>query len=106
MTEDGDSKDDTKNIDNKYIVSNLARAHFFFERDTFVKHERNELYGWLDFVSNIGGLLGLTMGVSLLSLVEALYFLGFKWLCQGRKKRQTDVEEWLKLILSWIFRIT
>lgn len=36
--------------------------------------KRNELFGWTDFIANCGGVLGLCMGVSLLSLVELLYY--------------------------------
>ena len=39
-----------------------------------MRNERDELYGMLDIISNIGGLLGLCMGFSMLSAVEALYF--------------------------------
>lgn len=37
--------------------------------------KRSELYGPTDFLANCGGLLGLFMGVSLLSIVEIVYYL-------------------------------
>ena len=43
-----------------------------------MRHERDELYSLVDIISNIGGLLGLCMGFSMLSAVEILYFLGLK----------------------------
>jgi hypothetical protein len=39
-----------------------------------MRNERDELYGFVAIVSNIGGLLGLCMGFSMLSAVELLYF--------------------------------
>ena len=39
-----------------------------------MRNERDELYGTVEIISNIGGLLGLCMGFSMLSAVELLYF--------------------------------
>lgn len=46
----------------------------FFRDSQFITSKRSELYGQTDFLANCGGLLGLFMGVSILSLVEVLYF--------------------------------
>ena len=40
-----------------------------------MRNERDELYGKLDIISNIGGLLGLCMGFSMLSAVEIFFFV-------------------------------
>ena len=40
-----------------------------------MRNERDELYGAVDIISNIGGLLGLCMGFSMLSAVELVYFV-------------------------------
>ena len=45
-----------------------------------MRNERDELYGALDIISNIGGLLGLCMGFSMLSAVEIVYFT-LQFLC-------------------------
>ena len=37
------------------------------------------LYGVTDFISNIGGLLGLCMGFSLLTAIEVLYWFLVRW---------------------------
>lgn len=47
----------------------------------FLASERNELYGYVDFFSNTGGLLGLFIGVSVTSLIEILYFLTLRLGC-------------------------
>ena len=48
--------------------------HIYFNKLHFMRHERAELYGIVDFFSNVGGLLGLCMGFSVLSLLEFVYF--------------------------------
>ncbi|KAJ2943106.1 hypothetical protein O0L34_g18796 [Tuta absoluta] len=52
-----------------------AYLEVFFKDAHFDRWRRLELYGWADILSDCGGLLGLFMGVSVLSLVEILYFL-------------------------------
>ncbi|KAL1401557.1 hypothetical protein pipiens_006516 [Culex pipiens pipiens] len=51
-----------------------VRFSLYFKDSQYISITRNEMYGLTDFVANCGGLLGLFMGVSLLSLVELLYF--------------------------------
>lgn len=52
----------------------LARVVIFFRDSQFITSKRSELYGPTDFLANCGGLLGLFMGVSILSLAEIVYF--------------------------------
>ncbi len=61
-------------FDEDYVQSNLALVNMFFEEDNFVQVKRTELYGILALFSNIGGLLGLCMGVSAISFIEVIYF--------------------------------
>jgi len=61
-----------------YVVDNLLVLHIYFRHLHFMRNERDELYGFVAIVSNIGGLLGLCMGFSMLSGVELLYFAA-KW---------------------------
>ncbi|XP_063706288.1 pickpocket protein 28-like [Culicoides brevitarsis] len=53
----------------------MTKLYVTFKDSEFFALKRSELYGLTDFVANCGGLLGLFMGVSLLSLVEIIYFL-------------------------------
>ena len=83
--------------EDSYVASNMAVLHIYFRLNLssvlvciivhvcilfrhlhFMRHERDELYSMVDIISNIGGLLGLCMGFSMLSAVEILYFLGLK----------------------------
>lgn len=51
-----------------------SRLSIFFKEAQFLTSKRSELYGTTDFLANCGGLLGLFMGVSTLSIVEIIYF--------------------------------
>ena len=66
------------NYSSERIKSDIAVVNVFFERDNFVQVKRTELYGILALFSNIGGLLGLCMGVSAISFVELIYFFTVK----------------------------
>lgn len=65
-----------KNNTKKYF----GVASFYFGDDEFVAYKRFETYGRVGLLSNIGGLLGLFMGISLLSVVETIFFLTFRFL--------------------------
>lgn len=49
-------------------------ASFYFGSDEFVAYKRFESYGTVGLLSNIGGLLGLYLGLSALSVIETIYF--------------------------------
>ncbi|XP_050514292.1 pickpocket protein 28-like isoform X1 [Diabrotica virgifera virgifera] len=62
----------------EYAWSQLV---IYFKKVNFIPHVRSELYGHLDFLSNVGGLLGLFIGFSLLSLFEIIYFMTIRIFC-------------------------
>lgn len=66
----------------------LARVVIFFRDSEFITSKRSELYGQTDFLANCGGLLGLFMGVSILSLVEVLYFFTLRVWYRLKKYRE------------------
>ncbi len=61
-------------MEDSYVSRNLAVLHVYYSKLHFMRHERGELYGMVDFFSNIGGLLGLCLGVSALSGIELIFF--------------------------------
>ncbi|XP_055528659.1 pickpocket protein 28-like [Wyeomyia smithii] len=63
---------------NEYPGIQLARLKIYFKEAQFITSKRSELYGVTDFLANCGGLLGLFMGVSLLSLAEIIYFCSIR----------------------------
>lgn len=68
------------------IARYLSKITIIFKNDDFIYSKRMELYTFTDFVANFGGILGLFLGVSILSLVEIIYFVIF------RKPKVSEVE--------------
>ncbi|XP_053686080.1 pickpocket protein 28-like [Sabethes cyaneus] len=56
----------------------LSHLQVFLKDSQFIPIRRNELFGLTDFLANCGGLLGLFMGVSILSFVEIFYYCVIK----------------------------
>lgn len=54
----------------------------FFKEKQFIASHRSELYGTTDFLANCGGLIGLFMGMSILSIVEMLYYCTLRLACK------------------------
>ncbi|KAF7280748.1 pickpocket protein 28-like [Rhynchophorus ferrugineus] len=63
----------------------MTRINIFFKEQQFITSERNELYGETDFLANCGGILGLFTGFSFLSIVEIVYFLSLRLMCNVKK---------------------
>ncbi|XP_055840717.1 pickpocket protein 28-like [Episyrphus balteatus] len=64
-----------------------------FEEDVLNGLIRTELYSTTDFIANCGGLLGLFMGVSILSLVELVYFFTVRLWLNLKARRQIKARE-------------
>jgi acid-sensing ion channel, other len=52
----------------------------YFADDEFIVLKRSATFGTVTFLSNIGGLLGLFLGVSVLSAVEVFYFFVIRFI--------------------------
>ncbi|KAL3273907.1 hypothetical protein HHI36_015334 [Cryptolaemus montrouzieri] len=63
----------------------MTKLNIFFKEQQFLTSERNERYGHTDFLANCGGLLGLFTGFSFLSIVEIIYFLSLRLICNIKK---------------------
>ena len=53
----------------------LSSINVYFKDDQFIALKRHELYGWVDFIANSGGLVGLFMGFSFVSIIEIVYYI-------------------------------
>ena len=73
-----------------YVANNLAGIHIYFKHLHFIRNERRQLFGTLDFFSNIGGLLGLCLGLSAISILEFLYFFTMRLFFNKRLNRKED----------------
>lgn len=65
-----------------------SRVLITFKDDQFLASRRAEMYSDVDFIANCGGILGLFMGFSILSIVEMVYFSTLRIGCSLRKRRQ------------------
>lgn len=70
-------------VDNgaEFVTNNIAVVHIFFVDNAFRSYTKGELIGFTDFLSGCGGLLGLFMGFSVISLIEIIYFLSLRPFC-------------------------
>lgn len=58
-----------------FLLSNWLNMCIFFKSDSFQPFKKILSYTFFDFLSNVGGLMGLFAGMSILSLVEIFYHL-------------------------------
>ena len=75
-------------IFNKYSSAQHIRLSIIFNDNEFITSIRSELYGQTEFFANCGGLLGLFMGFSFLSLIEIIYYLTIRLACNLNLRRQ------------------
>lgn len=69
-------------IFNVIICSELiSQLSVIFREREFISSTRTELYSQTDFIANCGGLLSLFTGVSLLSIVEIVYYCTLRLGC-------------------------
>lgn len=67
--------------DSFFNTTNFSKIEMYFKKPHFVSMRRSELFGMTDFLANIGGLLGVFLGFSFLSLIEILYFITLRVGC-------------------------
>uniref|UniRef100_A0A2A4JK97 Pickpocket n=1 Tax=Heliothis virescens TaxID=7102 RepID=A0A2A4JK97_HELVI len=67
-----------------------SELKIFYKSPQFISMRRSELFGVTDFLANCGGLLGLFLGFSFLSLVEIIYFFTLRLCCAFRKDRTQE----------------
>ena len=69
----------------RYIEDNVVKINIYI-RDPYVREiKRDVKISTTTFLSNIGGLLGLCQGFSIISLIEILYFI-ILWICKKVEK--------------------
>ncbi|XP_055610822.1 pickpocket protein 28-like [Uranotaenia lowii] len=73
-----------------YARHNVALVYIFFKDTYFRSFSKGELFGFTDFLSNIGGLLGLFLGFSIISVAEVLYFLTLRPYFAKRRERKSQ----------------
>ncbi|KAF2901091.1 hypothetical protein ILUMI_05094 [Ignelater luminosus] len=71
-------------LDIDFTSIHFSLLTVYYKEMQFLTSERNELYGYVDFFSSTGGLLGLFIGFSATSVIEILYFLTLRLRCNIR----------------------
>ena len=56
----------------------MAAVTFFFDSPTAFVYERKARLTWVDFISQVGGLFGLCMGFSFISVIEIAYWASIR----------------------------
>uniref|UniRef100_A0A6E8W5Z6 Uncharacterized protein n=1 Tax=Anopheles coluzzii TaxID=1518534 RepID=A0A6E8W5Z6_ANOCL len=77
----------------------LSYLSIYFKVSRFIPIKRSELFGISDFLANCGGVLGLFMGVSILSIVELVYYCTLKPLI-ARTRSGIDRAETARVVKS------
>ena len=73
------------------VQDNLAVVHIYLKHLHFLRRERGQLYGVIDFFSNIGGLLGLCLGFSAVSAIEFFYFFTIRMFYNNSMNRKEQL---------------
>lgn len=85
-TEDDDSDKDGENESDTYIFSPIF-LWVQFGKPEFLAMRMSAQFSLTDFISQCGGLLGLFMGVSILSIVEVIYYFTIKLMYRVKEKK-------------------
>ena len=80
------------NSDYKYNAyeKDIAVAHFYFSDSTLVQYQRSLKYSYLDLFAQVGGLLGLFIGISLCSIIEIVYWFVYKLVTYATCKKRNE----------------
>ncbi|XP_017077679.1 pickpocket protein 28 [Drosophila eugracilis] len=64
-----------ESMNKSYLSENIAVINVYFRESVYYGNTKNAYVGLTEFLSNVGGVMGLFMGFSVISLAEILYFL-------------------------------
>lgn len=72
--------DGYRNVNDTEIAKNFIQANFYFEtmQSTFI--DETQLITTLDLITYFGGIIGLFLGMSFVSVIEIIYYLLFKFI--------------------------
>ncbi|XP_017064505.1 pickpocket protein 28 [Drosophila eugracilis] len=81
-------------------ASEISILHFYYMTNIFRSTTKSEMFGFTEFLSNTGGLLGLFMGFSIFSVIEIFFYITVRPYCasrtlQQRHKRRLEQLRWL-----------
>lgn len=71
----------------------MVLVRIFFKENQFIASKRSELFGLTDFLANVGGLLGLFLGISAIAVAELVYFVIIRFNINLYKRYYAVTEE-------------
>ncbi|ALC40508.1 CG33289 [Drosophila busckii] len=83
-------------LNKSYLLENVAVMNLYYRESAYYGTMKNVYFGLTEFLSNIGGVMGLFMGFSVISLAEVFYFLMLKPISElllwqrGRQQLRND----------------
>uniref|UniRef100_A0A0N4ZVE7 Acid-sensing ion channel 1 n=1 Tax=Parastrongyloides trichosuri TaxID=131310 RepID=A0A0N4ZVE7_PARTI len=73
---------------NYYILKNIVAINIFFREIGYTEYSQKQSTTFVEILSNIGGNMGLFLGMSVLSLIEVvIFFCKIMWLTISKKRR-------------------
>ncbi|XP_055319315.1 pickpocket protein 28-like [Sitodiplosis mosellana] len=72
------------------LSNQKARLAIFFHDQQVETIKRIEVYTYSDFLAVCGGLMGLFLGMSVLSLIELIYYGTLRWYWAARREREQN----------------
>ncbi|XP_001986438.2 pickpocket protein 28 [Drosophila grimshawi] len=66
------------NMNKTYLLDNIAVMNLYYRESAYYGTMTNVYIGFTEFLSNIGGVMGLFLGFSVISIAELIYFLILK----------------------------
>ena len=78
-------------IDKKYdaFEKDIAMVQIFYKKSTVLEMGSKPKMTWIDYFSTVGGLLGLVLGMGIISFVELI------WLCLRILAKQNNMTDWI-----------
>jgi hypothetical protein len=67
----------------------IAIVQFYYKKSTIIQLGTQITMSWIDYFSAVGGLLGLVLGMGIVSVVEIL------WLCLRIVAKKLELTNWI-----------
>jgi hypothetical protein len=70
--------------------TDIALVQIFFSKSTVFQMGSQPRQTWIDYFSNVGGLLGLVLGMGIVSFIELI------WLCLRVGAKELNLTRWIR----------